>query len=288
MPTPEQAARVEIDRQLAAAGWLVQDMAELNLDAGQAIAVREFKLQAGFADYLLYLDMRAVGVVEAKPAGHTLTGVELQSSKYTTGLPADLPVWRRPLAFAYESTGAVTQFTSNLDPEPRSREVFTFHRPEELRRLLEQDAVLRVRLRQMPDLDTTRLWPAQIDAVRNLECSLAQDKPRALIQMATGAGKTFTAASFCYRLIKFAGAKRILFLVDRNNLGRQTLTEFQQYLSPYTNRHFTEEYVVQRAAQNAIDPAAKVGITTIQRLYSMLKGEPEFDEENEESSGFEN
>ena len=288
MPTPEQLARIEIDRQLAAAGWLVQDMADLNLGAGSAIAVREFKLQAGYADYLLYLDMRAVGVVEAKPEGHTLTGVELQSSKYTTGLPADLPIWGRPLPFAYESTGAVTQFTSNLDPEPRSREVFTFHRPEELRRLLEQDGVLRARLQRMPELLTTGLWPAQIDAVRNLEQSLAQDKPRALIQMATGAGKTFTAASFCYRLIKFGGAKRILFLVDRNNLGRQTLTEFQQYLSPYTNRHFTEEYVVQRAAKNAIDPAAKVVITTIQRLYSMLKGEPEFDEANEETSGFEN
>lgn len=105
--------------------------------------------------------------------------------------------------------------------------------------------------------------------------------------MATGAGKTFTAASFCYRLIKFAGAKRILFLVDRNNLGRQTLTEFQQYLSPYTNRRFTEEYVVQRAAKNALDPAAKVVITTIQRLYSTLKGEPEYDDRNEESSSFE-
>jgi type I restriction enzyme R subunit len=287
MTTPEQKAREEIDRQLEAAGWLVQDMARLNIGAGDGIAVREFKLQAGAADYLLYLDQRAVGVVEAKPVGHTLTGVELQSSKYTTGLPVGLPTWRRPLPFAYESTGAVTQFTSVIDPEPRSREVFTFHRPEELRRILELDAPLRARLRQMPDLDTTRLWSAQIEAIRNLELSLAQDKPRALIQMATGSGKTFTAASFCYRLIKFAGAKRILFLVDRNNLGKQTLTEFQQYLSPYTNRGFTEEYVVQRAARNAIDPAAKVVITTIQRLYSMLKGEVDYDEGNEESSSFE-
>ena len=286
--TPEQLARQEIDRQLEAAGWLVQSMDRLNIAAGPGIAVREFKLQAGFADYLLYLDIRAAGVLEAKPEGHTLTGVELQSSKYTTGLPSDLPVWRRPLPFAYESTGAVTQFTNGLDPQPRSREVFTFHRPEELRRLLDLDAQLRARLGQLPDLDTTGLWPAQIEAVRNLEHSLADDRPRALIQMATGAGKTFTAASFCYRLIKFAGAKRILFLVDRNNLGRQTLTEFQQYLSPYTNRRFTEEYVVQRAAKNSIDPAAKVVITTIQRLYSMLKGEEEFDEANEESSGFEN
>lgn len=149
-PTPEQLARTEIDRQLKACGWIVQDMDRLNIAAGPGIAVREFKLQAGFADYLLYLDMKAAGVVEAKPEGHTLTGVELQSSKYTTGLPPDLPVWRRPLPFAYESTGVVTQFTSALDPEPRSRETFTFHRPEELRRVLEQEAPLRARLRRMP------------------------------------------------------------------------------------------------------------------------------------------
>ena len=60
--------------------------------------------------------------------------------------------------------------------------------------------------------------------------------------MATGSGKTFTACTCCYRLIKFAKAKRILFLVDRNNLGKQALNEFQQYVSPYNNYKFTEEY----------------------------------------------
>lgn len=168
-PTPELEARQEIDRQLEASGWLVQDMARLNIAAGPGIAVREFKLQAGFADYLLYLDQRAVGVVEAKCAGHTLTGVELQSSKYTTGLPQGLPVWRRPLPFAYESTGAVTQFTCAPDLDARSREVFTFHRSEELRRIAEQDATLRARLRQMPELNPTGMWRAQIEAVRSLE-----------------------------------------------------------------------------------------------------------------------
>ena len=108
-----------------------------------------------------------------------------------------------------------------------------------------------------------------------------------LIQMATGSGKTYTACSFCYRLIKYAHAKRVLFLVDRNNLGRQALNEFQQYRSPYTNYLFTEEFNVQRLTKNTVDPASKVCITTIQRLYSILKGEPEFEETNEESSLFE-
>src|SRR3954469_13640257 len=105
--------------------------------------------------------------------------------------------------------------------------------------------------------------------------------------MATGSGKTWTAVSFCYRLIKFAGAKRILFLVDRNNLGRQTLNEFQQYVSPYTNRKFVEEYPVQHLRRNVADPAAKVCVTTVQRLYSMLQGEEDFAEENEEGSLYE-
>jgi type I restriction enzyme R subunit len=147
---------------------------------------------------------------------------------------------------------------------------------------------LRERLRRMPDLVAGKLWRVQVEAVRNLERSLAQNRPRALIQMATGSGKTYTAASICYRLIKFPGARRVLFLVDRNNLGRQTLSEFQQYTSSYGKQYkFTEEYPVQRLTKNTIDPASKVCITTIQRLYSILKGEEEFDESGEETSLFE-
>jgi type I restriction enzyme R subunit len=284
---PELKARREIDRQLQNTGWQVQDLKKINIYAAPGVAVREFPLKTGYADYLLYANGKVIGVIEAKPEGHTLTGVEVQSSKYTLGLPDKLPVWHRPLPFAYESTGIVTQFTNALEPDRRSREVFTFHRPEELLRLVELEEQVRGRLQKFPPLETEGLWAVQEVAIRNLEQSLAHNRPRALIQMATGSGKTFTAASFCYRLIKFAGAKRILFLVDRNNLGRQALNEFQQYQSPYTQHNFTEEYVVQRQSKNAIDPAAKVVITTIQRLYSILKGEAEYQEENEEQSLFE-
>src|SRR5690606_22221365 len=164
------------------------------------------------------------------------------------------------------------------NPDPRSREVFTFHRPEELIRLVGLEDQLRANLRKMPPLETRGLWKAQIGAITNLEKSLAENRPRSLVQMATGSGKTFTACSFCYRLIKFAKARRILFLVDRNNLGKQTLNEFQQYTNPYNNYKFTEEFPVQRLTKNTIDPASKVVITTIQRLYSMLKGEADYDE----------
>ncbi len=285
--TPEDRARHEIDRQLVQTGWIVQDFADMDISAGLGVAVREFPLETGFADYLLYADAKAIGTIEGKPEGFTLTGVETQSAKYSAGLPAGLPSYRLPLPFAYESTGAVTQFTNFLDPFPRSREVFTFHRPEELVRLAVLENQLRANLRNMPELPTAGLWNVQIEAVRNLETSLARNLPRALIQMATGSGKTFTAVNFLYRLIKFAKARKILFLVDRNNLGKQTENEFQKFVSPYNNYKFTEEYAVQRLRRNTIDPAAKVCITTIQRLYSILKGEEEFDEANEEGSMFE-
>jgi type I restriction enzyme R subunit len=285
--TPEQKARQEIDRQLEQCGWIMQGFRDMNISAGLGVAVREFRLKSGSADYLLYADCKALGVIEAKPEGHTLTGVETQSVKYMDGLPDNLPNFRLPLPFAYESTGTETHFTNALEPDARSRPVFTFHRPEELIRLATLDEQMRGLLRQMPSLNTQRLWRVQVESIQNLEASLADNRPRSLIQMATGSGKTYTAVSFSYRLIKFGRVRRILFLVDRNNLGKQTLNEFQQYVSPYTNRKFTEEYTVQHLKRNAIDPASKVCITTIQRLYSMLKGEEEFLEENEESSLFE-
>ncbi|MFO0836921.1 MAG: DEAD/DEAH box helicase family protein [Phycisphaerae bacterium] len=139
----------------------------------------------------------------------------------------------------------------------------------------------------MEPLDTSGLWEKQVTAIQELEDSLSRNRPRALIQMVMGAGKTFTACNIAYRLIKFAGAKRVLFLVDRNNLGRQTLNEFQQFASPYNQYKFSEEFGVQHLKKNAIAPAAKVVITTIQRLYSILKGDEEFDESGEESSMFE-
>lgn len=285
--TPEQKSRRQIDRQLADYGWLVQDFSRMNISAGPGVAIREFPLKTGVADYLLYVYAKALGTIEAKPEDHTQIGVEEQSAKYVVGLPAGLPSYRLPLPFAYESTGVVTQFTNRLDPDPRSREVFTFHRPEELLRLVNLENQLRWNLRHMPELVTTGLWAAQVQAIRNLEISLAANHARGVIQMATGSGKTFTATTASHRLLKFGKAKRILFLVHPTNLGRQALNEFQQFVSPYSNYKFTEEYPVQLLRRNTIDPAAKVCITTIQRLYSILKGEEEFDEANEETSLFE-
>ena len=116
--TPEDRARHEIDQQLGQCGWIVQDYRDMDISAGLGVAVREFRFTTGFADYLLYADGRAIGVVEAKPEGHTLTGVETQSAKYSAASRSVCPIYHLPLPFAYESTGAVTQFTDALDPHP--------------------------------------------------------------------------------------------------------------------------------------------------------------------------
>ena len=226
--TPEMQARLEIDRQLRATGWVVQDHKGMNLVAGLGVAVREFPLKKGHGrvDYLLYIAGDAVGVLEAKKVGQTLTGVETQSGRYAEGLPESVPAAHRPLPFVYESTGVETRFTSLLDPTPRSREVHTFHRPAHLEELLRQHALFkrgegpgtfRRGLGTMPPVDRTGLRDAQFEAIGAIEDSLARNKPRALVQMATGAGKTYAAASLTYRLLKFGGANRILFLVDRGN-----------------------------------------------------------------------
>ena len=298
VPLPEQQARSNIDALLKAAGWHVCDVSNSNIHAARGVAIREFPLPGyGFADYLLYIDGKAAGVIEAKKEGVTLTGVESQSDKYTKGLPSGLPRWSNPLPFAYQSTGVETRFTNGLDPSPRSRPVFAFHKPDLLAEWLayskasdlaekeaaQPSATFLAKLQSMPPLKEEGLWPAQVQAIRNLEQSLKENRPRALIQMATGSGKTFTAISFIYRLIKFAGARRVLFLVDRGNLGDQTLKEFQQYASPYNNYKFTEEYIVQRLQGNTLDTTARVCICTIQRMFSMLKGKP-LDPELEEES----
>ena len=301
---PEDLAREKIDAMLADAGWEVQDAKQANLQARQGVAIRYFPLATGFgeADYLLFVDGQAAGVVEAKKVGATLTGVELQSEKYSHGLPATLPAAIRPLPFLYESTGEETRFTNRLDPAPRSRGVFHFHRPETLAEWLAEEpvflpmvggepdpgsevpATLRRYLQTLPSLPDEGLWDVQRRAILNLEKSLHDARPRALIQMATGSGKTWTAVSSIYRLIKFGHARRVLFLVDRNNLGRQALREFQSYAIPGDGRKFTELYNVQHLTSNQLDPVARVVITTIQRLYSMLRGDAELDLELEEGS----
>jgi type I restriction enzyme R subunit len=307
---PEAAARRDIDAMLVASGWTIQNRKAMDVWASRGVAVREFALTTGEVDYLLFVDQKPVGGLEAKKAGHTLSGVETQSEKYAAGLPKSLKPPVRPLPFLYESTGVETWFTNGLDPDPKARAVFAVHRPETLAEWLGADTLdawvkailpegglytaaddtrpssLLGRMTTMPPLENTRLYPNQIEAISNLELSLKKGRRRALIQMATGSGKTLMAVAALYRLIKFAGARRILFLVDRKNLGKQADGEFGAFVTPDDNRKLSELYGVQRLKSNTIGDSSKIVITTVQRMYSMLSGEPELDPGAEEESSF--
>jgi type I restriction enzyme R subunit len=307
----EQQAHQNIDAMLAAAGWAVQDYKAFDPSASTGIALREVPLKSGRCDYLLLVNRKPVGVVEAKKVGVTLSTVADQSAHYAANLPDFLAAGLGPdsLPFRYESTGVETFFRDERDPRPRPRRVFCFHQPETLAQWLDAAKTLRTLLAEMAfthPLNTLDMRDCQVEGITGLEQSLAGDRPRSLIQMATGSGKTFTACAFTYRLIKFAKAKRVLFLVDRANLGRQAKTEpsrarstrqrrarwacsgrvrqFDQYVLPDDGRKFTAVYNVQHLTSNKLDDVCRVTICTIQRLYSMLRGE-EVPEDADELSG---
>ena len=281
---PEEKARLVIDKKLEAAGYVVQDVKEFNPAAKLGVAVREFQTDSGPADYIIFIDKKPIGVIEAKAhdKGHTLTSVAEQTKRYAES-QLKYATGTVDIRFAYEATDVLTHFCDYHDVAYRSREVYSFHRPEQLKAWLDDDDTLRNRLRAMPDFDDTGFRKCQTRAIVNLEKSLAQNKPRALVQMATGAGKTFTAITNAYRLLKFAKAKRVLFLVDTKNLGEQAEEEFLKYRPTDDARLFPELYNVVRLSRSHIPDDSDVCISTIQRMYSILRGK-ELDERDEETS----
>ena len=284
---PEQIARDNIDKQLTACGWQVQSMTKINLSSCLGVAVREYLTDVGPADYVLFIDGKACGVIEAKreEEGHRINIHEEQGENYAKAQLKYLK--NQPLPFVYISTGKINRFTNFNDPKPRAHEVFNFHRPETLQEWLKAGKSLRTRLLDLPVLPIEKLRDCQISAINKLETSFKENRPKALIQMATGSGKTFTAITFIYRLLKFAKAKRILFLVDTKNLGEQAETEFMSFIPNDDNRKFTELYAVSRLKSSYIPKDSQVVISTIQRLYSVLKGK-ELDEKLEEQNPNEN
>jgi type I restriction enzyme R subunit len=279
--TPEQLARDKIDEQLIASGWIIQNKKQFNLNAATGVAIREYQTDAGPADYILFVNTKPVGLIEAKreEEGVRLTIVEEQSTEYAS---AKLKyINNDSLKFVYESTGEVTRFTDYRDPKPRSRPVFSFHRPQTFELWLRENKTLRARVHDIPALQPDGLRDCQVTAITNLEKSFRENRPKALVQMATGSGKTFTAITSIYRLLKFAKAKRILFLVNTRNLGEQAEQEFKKFEPQDDNRLFPELYGVTRLSSSFIPHDSQVYISTIQRLYSILKG-TELDEREEE------
>ncbi|WP_024510285.1 DEAD/DEAH box helicase family protein [Bradyrhizobium sp. ARR65] len=283
---PEDKARSLIDKQLAGCGWIIQSKAEMNLGAGLGVAMREFQTASGPVDYGLFVGRKLCGVIEAKSEGTTLSGYSEQAARYIADVPPNLVREEGQVRFEYVSSGTETIFRDHADPDPASRRLFTFHRPETLERWLKEPATLRGRLASMPPLIADGLRACQIDAVSALEKSMGRNRQRALVQMATGAGKTFTACTLSYRLLAHAGFRRILFLADRANLVRQTRDEYLAYRPPGTGRSFSEIYNVQKLGPAGLDKDAQIVIATIQRVYSVLTGK-ELSEDEEEASSFE-
>ncbi len=285
--TPEQKARERIDARIRQAGWIIQDMQTLNLTAALGVAVREFPTSSGPVDYALFISGAPVGIIEAKKhdAGESITSVEEQSSRYANSTFKWVKVEYR-IRFVYEATDTLTRFTDYSDEKYRSRSVFTFHRPETLAILLKQPDTIRNNMKRFPPLDETGFRKCQVKALNNLDNSFAANHPKALVQMATGAGKTFTAITAAYRLLKYGKMNRILFLVDTRSLGEQAEREFLAYTPSDDQRSFSQIYGVHRLKSSYIPGEAQICISTIQRMYSILKGES-LDESVEETSFFE-
>lgn len=282
--TPEQKARKVIDEKLIASGWIVQDVKKLNPNAAVGVAVREFPTDTGPVDYALFVNGTPIGVVEAKKSeeGENITTVEGQSSRYANSTFKWIKCEYK-IRFAYEATDKLTRFTDYNDVKYRSRTVFSFHKPETLAALIRQKDTIRNNMKHFPEFDGTGFRDCQITAINNLDKSLSENKPRALVQMATGAGKTFTAITAAYRMLKFGKMNRILFLVDTKSLGEQAEREFLAYRPNDDNRSFSEIYGVRRLKSSYIPSDVQICISTIQRMYSILSGE-ETDESIDEIS----
>ena len=281
---PEEKARLAIDKKLTESGWIIQDVKSLNLSASLGVAVREFPTSTGPVDYALFIDSVPVGIIEAKKteAGENITAVEEQSSRYASSTFKWIKGIYR-IRFVYEATDKLTRFTDYNDIKYRSRTIFTFHRPETLNALLKQANTIRNNMKQFPPFDSTGFRKCQITAIENLDKSFADNRPKALVQMATGAGKTFTAITAAYRLLKYGKMSRILFLVDTKGLGEQAEREFLAYRPTDDNRSFSQIYGVHRLKSSYIPDGVQICISTIQRMYSILKGE-DLDESAEETS----
>lgn len=282
--TPEQNARAFIDKKLEQSGWMIQDIKTLNPTASLGIAVREFPTDTGPVDYALFVNGIPVGVIEAKKntAGENITATEVQSARYANSTFK----WVKAeyfIRFAYEATDKLIRFTDYKDIKFRSRTVFSFHRPETLEALLASSDTIRNNMKHFPPLDETGFRKCQVNAICNLDNSFSDNRPKALVQMATGAGKTFTAITAAYRLLKYGKMNRILFLVDTKSLGEQAEREFLVYTPNDDPRSFSQLYGVRRLKSSYIPSDVQICISTIQRMYSILSGE-ELDESTEEAS----
>lgn len=285
---PEQKARVKIDQMLKDSGWTVVPRDDFTPDAVNAQAVEENLMKGNLeADYILYLDGKAIAVLEAKREENKL-GLEVakQAQNYGNILPNWVQAWKTPLPFIFLCNGDLLLFKDMRETKPSYKVIKKMFTPKEIVNLAGDDIKSQfAKLPALPPVGPKGLRECQFEAIANLEISFKQGLKKALIVLATGAGKTFTACTAAYRLLNYMGAKRVLFLVDRNNLGKQAEGEFGTYKLTETGNAFSDEYIVHRLRSVEKIGNASVVISTIQRLFAALTGqevdEPDDDEEME-------
>ena len=281
---PEEKARVIIDRMFEEAGWKVVDRDKYAPNM-TAVAIREGLMVGNReADYLLFLNGKAVGVLEAKRIETDINSdiVQEQARLYTRSCPKWCQAWfpNIPLPLAYVANSRDLMFYDTRKSDSEFEYCKKIHTPKEVKKLLglEDDYV------GLPTLSPKGLRACQYEAITQLEQSFRFGENRALMVLATGAGKTYTACLAAYRMLAFTPMKRILFLVDRNNLGKQAETEFGTFRLTENGDPFNTIFTVNRLKSSSVLTDSNVVISTIQRLFSLLKGDEitDNDEDDEE------
>jgi len=273
---PEEKARLEIDRKLALAGWQVVDRSHYTPSIS-AVAVKEGLLKGNHeADYLLFINGKAIGVLEAKKENTGLSSiVAAQAEKYAHQLLTWYQSWQKPLPLVYLSNGKELLFRIISDKQSEYQPLQRMHTPREMVKI----TGIQDEFAGLPYLSPKGLRKCQYEAVTQLENSFQKGEQRALMVLATGAGKTFTACMAAYRLLSYTPVKRILFLVDRNNLGKQAEGEFGTFRLTETGEPFNTIFVVERLKSPHIPPESNVVIATIQRIFAALTGKDFTDED---------
>jgi len=281
--TPEEKARVRIDRQLEEAGWQVVSRDEFTASMSAA-AVREGLMKGGLeTDYLLFLHGKAIGVVEAKAEHVPLDkDVMRQAENYAHKPLSWYPVWEKPLPMIYLSNGKVILF-KNLRYQKTDYVPYHFHTPKEMVKLLD----IKDEFAGLPTLQRRGLRDCQFEAITNLENSFREGYRKALIVLATGAGKTYTACMATYRFLSYTNMKRVLFLVDRNNLGKQAEGEFGAFRLTENGEPFNTIFETVRLKSKEVPENAEVIICTIQRLFSALTGQEMEDDDFDGTDAYE-
>lgn len=279
--TPEEKARVKIDRLFAEAGWTVVNRDEYE-PTMNAVAVREALLKGNLeADYFLMINGKACGVLEAKREEIDVASnmVSEQVATYAKMVPDYYQAWQNPLPLLYKSNAKVVDFQDYRKSNVEWEEINRIHTPKEIVDMLGIDDPFA----GLPILKSKGLRACQFEAITELEKSFRTGQNRALMVLATGAGKTYTACLAAYRMLAYTPMRRILFLVDRNNLGKQAEGEFGTFRLTENGEAFNTIYTVNRLKSSTIPKDSNVVISTIQRLFSLLKGEEIVDNDDDDA-----